>query len=83
VNITDLDHKTKRRAPAVIGRFTFTITFVGCISYFTGNWDKMDTGVMLGMGLAMVLIYFDPPDVIKTEIYNTPQTWAQRLGKWF
>jgi hypothetical protein len=79
----NMKHRTKRRAPSVIGRFAFIIGFRASINLAFGDWTKIDAGITAGMAFAGVLVYFDPPTVITYNIFTTPTTWKERLARWF
>jgi hypothetical protein len=79
----NMKHRTKHRAPGVIGRLGFTIGFVALFRFAFGEWTANDSAVASGMILAGVIFYFDPPTVIKHDIFTIPMTWKERLARWF
>ena len=79
----NMKHRTKLRAPGVIGRIGFVIGFVALFKFAFGEWTANDSAFASGMIFTGVVFYFDPPTVIKHDIFTIPMTWKERLARWF
>lgn len=81
--LDNMKHREKRRAPSVLGRFSCIIGLVYLINWALGDWTRTDLDVATGMALAAVLVYFNPPTVIKYDIFTTPINWKERIRRFF
>ncbi len=81
--MNETTHKERRRAPQAIGRSIITISVVAIFNLLFDQWDKTDTLIAVGYVAAHVFIYFNPPEIVVTDICTPQQTWAERFGKWF
>jgi hypothetical protein len=79
----NMKHRTKHRAPGVIGRIGYVIGFVAWFKFAFGEWTVNDSAIAAGMIVTAVLVYFDPPKIIRHDIFTTPTTWKRRLARWF